>query len=170
MSTRADKSRTVQISHTKNEESIITLEPIEIPYLKQGDQESPLVIHFPIPFTYDSTKVIPWNYGATTYIGDKSLVLEPNVTNIADIGGMTRSGRVFSPKQSQKNIPDTSKVKNVLSSNAESKPSKKIVPQEEADEFINIIKKSDYKVVDKLSKTPSNISMLSLLLSSEAHI
>ncbi|MCI54218.1 gag-pol polyprotein, partial [Trifolium medium] len=37
------------------------------------------------------------------------------------------------------------------------------------DEFLKIIKKSDYKVVDQLGQTPSKISMLSLLISSEAH-
>ncbi|MCI17211.1 hypothetical protein A2U01_0038358, partial [Trifolium medium] len=34
---------------------------------------------------------------------------------------------------------------------------------------LKIIKKSDYKVVDQLGQTPSMISMLSLLMSSEAH-
>jgi hypothetical protein len=47
--------------------------------------------------------------------------------------------------------------------------SKGTVPQDEADEFLRIIRKSDYKVVDQLNQTPSKISMLSLLISSEAH-
>ncbi|KAI5446180.1 hypothetical protein KIW84_014147 [Lathyrus oleraceus] len=46
---------------------------------------------------------------------------------------------------------------------------KVVVTHEEAEEFLRIIKKSDYKVVDQLNQTPSKISMLSLLLSSEAH-
>lgn len=36
--------------------------------------------------------------------------------------------------------------------------------------FLRIIKKSDYKVVDQINQTPSKISMLSLLMCSEAHI
>ncbi|KAI5386542.1 hypothetical protein KIW84_072899 [Lathyrus oleraceus] len=43
------------------------------------------------------------------------------------------------------------------------------VTREEAGEFLRIIKKSDYKVVDQLNQTPSKISMLSLILNSEAH-
>lgn len=46
---------------------------------------------------------------------------------------------------------------------------KDVVTQEEAEEFLKIIKKSDYKVVDQLNQTPSKISMLSLLISSEEH-
>ena len=37
------------------------------------------------------------------------------------------------------------------------------------DEILKIIKRSDYKIVDQLLQTPSKISILSLLLSSEAH-
>lgn len=37
------------------------------------------------------------------------------------------------------------------------------------EEFLRIIKKSDYKVVEKLNQTPSKISMLSLLMCSEVH-
>ena len=39
----------------------------------------------------------------------------------------------------------------------------------DAEEFLRIIKKSDYNVVDQLGKTPSKISILSLLLYSEHH-
>lgn len=39
----------------------------------------------------------------------------------------------------------------------------------EANEFLKLIKRSDYKVVDKLHQPPSKISILSLLLNSEAH-
>lgn len=37
-------------------------------------------------------------------------------------------------------------------------------------EFLNIIKKNDYKVVDMLNQTPPNISILHLLMSFEAHM
>lgn len=46
---------------------------------------------------------------------------------------------------------------------------KKGISVEEGQEFIKLIKKSDYKIVDQLGQTPSKISILSLLLSSEAH-
>ena len=37
------------------------------------------------------------------------------------------------------------------------------------EEILRIIKRSDYDVVEQLGKTPSKISMLALLLCSEAH-
>ena len=37
------------------------------------------------------------------------------------------------------------------------------------EEILRIIKKSDYDVVEQLGQTPSKISMLALLLCSEAH-
>lgn len=46
---------------------------------------------------------------------------------------------------------------------------KAVSSQKEVEKFLRIIKKSDYRVVDQLSHTPSKISILSLLLSLEAH-
>lgn len=40
---------------------------------------------------------------------------------------------------------------------------------QEVEKLLRIIRKSDYKVVDQLSQTPSKISILSLLLCSETH-
>ena len=37
------------------------------------------------------------------------------------------------------------------------------------EEILKIIKRSDYDVVEQLGQTPSKISMLALLLCSEAH-
>lgn len=45
----------------------------------------------------------------------------------------------------------------------------KVITAEEGQEFIKLIKKSDFKIVDQLGQTPSNISILSLLLTLEAH-
>ena len=41
--------------------------------------------------------------------------------------------------------------------------------KQEMEEVLKIIQKSDYKIVEQLGQTPSKISMLSLLLCSEAH-
>ena len=41
--------------------------------------------------------------------------------------------------------------------------------RKEMEEILKIIKTRDYDVVEKLGKTPSKISMLALLLCSEAH-
>lgn len=97
---------------------------------------------------------------------DKPLVLEPNVTNIARVKGITRSSMAFTLEQLQNKILDTSKGKKVSSPNMEIEPSKMEIPHEEAEEFLRIIKKRDYKMEDQLSQTPSKKSIFSLLLSS----
>ena len=40
---------------------------------------------------------------------------------------------------------------------------------QEMEEILKIIKKRDFKIVEQLGQTPSKISMLSLLLCSDAH-
>jgi hypothetical protein len=84
---------------------------------------------------------------------------------------MTRSGRGFAPKSLQENVEvlATPVSKDTPSEDVEVEASKSKDPQEEADEFLRIIRKSDYKVIDQLNQTPTKISMLSLLMSSEAH-
>lgn len=49
------------------------------------------------------------------------------------------------------------------------KHKKEVSPKEDQD-FLKLIRKSDLQIMDKLGKTPSKISISSLLLSSEAHI
>ena len=52
-------------------------------------------------------------------------------------------------------------------------PSKDVTNEEpsahEMAEILKIIKRSDFKIVEQLGKTPSKISILSLLLCSDAH-
>lgn len=43
------------------------------------------------------------------------------------------------------------------------------MPQEEVEEFLRLIRKNDYKMVDQLNQTLSKIFILYLLLSSEAY-
>ena len=62
--------------------------------------------------------------------------------------------------------------KEVIGEPARTEAPRKIVMEaskQEIEEILKIIKKSDYNVVEQLGQTPSKISMLSLLLCSEAH-
>ncbi|XP_050889350.1 uncharacterized protein LOC127094573 [Lathyrus oleraceus] len=163
-----------------------------------------------------NTKAIPWNYVTTAYLGRKEFRI-PNteIVNIAGAGGMTRSGRVFSPKytprvspsptitppkekvictptpQAGATVPATpimttvpvptnvidnkvaesevSKAKGLMVENEQVEDHKKSITFEESQEFLKLIKKSNFKIVDQLNQTPSKISILSLLLSFEAH-
>ena len=46
---------------------------------------------------------------------------------------------------------------------------KKPVTEEESNEFMKLIKHSEYCIIDQLKKTPTRISLMSLILSSEPH-
>ncbi|RDX66434.1 hypothetical protein CR513_54793, partial [Mucuna pruriens] len=77
------------------------------------------------------------------------------ITNIAEPGGMTRSGRIYTPKNLGKKNP---------------KENPKGAPKEkEAKEFLKLIRYSEYELLDHLNKTLARISLLSLLLNSESH-
>lgn len=90
---------------------------------------------------------------------------------------MNRNARVFTPRTIESAAKSKAKEisNNVLmpTPNIESQKVplsyKDVENQKEGEEFLRMIKKSDYKVVDKLKHTPSKISMMSLLLSYEAH-
>ncbi|XP_058755175.1 uncharacterized protein LOC131628350 [Vicia villosa] len=140
----------------------------------------PLVITLPGPVPYNSEKAVPWNYGGEVfYQGAKYEIKIPvekeDVDNVVGIGRMTRSGRIFNPPQNTRDdnteAPAQAKGKRVVedtvdqwkSSNSEDTVAK------EMEEFLKIIKKSEYKVVDQLSQTQSKISILQLLLCSETH-
>jgi hypothetical protein len=43
------------------------------------------------------------------------------------------------------------------------------VTKEESNEFLKLIKHSEYCIVDQLKKTPARISLMALILSSEQH-
>lgn len=64
---------------------------------------------------------------------------------------------------------ETSKGKEIVNENEQIEGHKNNITAEEGHEFLKLIKKSDFKIVDQLGHTPSKISILSLLLSYEAH-
>ncbi|XP_050889361.1 uncharacterized protein LOC127094585 [Lathyrus oleraceus] len=64
---------------------------------------------------------------------------------------------------------EVSKGKGSMVENKQVEDHKKSITFEESQEFLKLIKKSDFKIVDQLNQTPSKISILCLLLTSEAH-
>ena len=77
------------------------------------------------------------------------------------LGGITRSGRCYTPEELEKRRREMGK--------AVEDPAKARVAKEEAANFLRIIKSSEYSVMKQLSKMPSHIFVLSLLLASESH-
>ncbi|XP_039687896.1 uncharacterized protein [Medicago truncatula] len=134
---------------------------------------APLVICLPGPIPYVSEKAIPYKYNATMIEGGHEVPIPPlpYVSNVAGDSRILRNGHVvpivFSKKDSAPMIEeapakDPSAVKEVSQSNGAN-------PSSEFDEILKLIKKSEYRVVDQLMQTPSKISIMSLLLNSEAH-
>ncbi|KAJ1413409.1 G-patch domain [Sesbania bispinosa] len=69
----------------------------------------PITIQVPSPFSYKNSKAVPWKYDVQVGVGDvQGNRVDPSigpgapaVTNISGIGGMTRSGRIYTPKELQ---------------------------------------------------------------------
>ncbi|XP_049400009.1 uncharacterized protein LOC125864121 [Solanum stenotomum] len=96
---------------------------------------------------YD-TKAVPWDYRASA----KGKMIDTVVAQ-----GMTRSGRCFAPEDLNQRVLGK-----------EQNPKKNITDAEAA-EFWKKMQSKDYSVEEQLKKTPSHISIWSLLMSSEAH-
>ncbi|KAF1863151.1 hypothetical protein Lal_00039339, partial [Lupinus albus] len=129
------------------------------------------------PFPYKSDKAVPWKYQGKSVAKSKQT---EEVVNLAGVGNMTRSGRVYSPVDLSKNIINASKGKEKIVQTSEDRPEPEVtelfpekmereVSEEEACEFLRFIKQSEYQVIDQLSRTPAKVSLLSLLMNSEAH-
>ncbi|XP_050915175.1 uncharacterized protein LOC127130153 [Lathyrus oleraceus] len=171
--------------YPSTKEDVSTLEipydevpPLQIPYDFSQltlliNHVTPIIITVPTPFPYVETKAVQWVYDTSVYIHGQKIQEEPwkssdPMINITDTGGITRSGRIFAPTLTPIGTinPSTSdKGKQIDGANQRQDPA----PSNEVDEFLCIIKKSDYRVVDQLNQTSSKISMLSLLMCSEAH-
>lgn len=158
----------------------------------------PIVFHVPSPFPYQNSKVVQWKYNATVLVVSVEIQFpKVEIVNIAGPRGMTRSGRVFAPKytpivvpaivptlqvgasvcvpttlagepESSGKTPEATILKG-MEAVSEKEQVEKVISIEEGQEFLKLIKQSDFKIVDQLGQTPSKISILSSLLSSEAH-
>ncbi|XP_050895541.1 uncharacterized protein LOC127102176 [Lathyrus oleraceus] len=175
----------LQISSVMKNEDVLVIEhcfnlpePVEIPYYSGGvvpanSQPLPVEICMPTPFPYESTKVVPWKYEITAV--DKVVKGSANinvtesvsedVTNITGMSRMTRSGRIYTPEF---NVTPQGPAKESTVAAPTKEP--EVVQSEDDVEFLKLIKRSDYKVMDQLHQTPSKISILSMLLNSKAHM
>ncbi|XP_050889265.1 uncharacterized protein LOC127094480 [Lathyrus oleraceus] len=149
----------------------LSTEPVVIAYDGQKTVVSPLVIRLTGPTPYKSDKVVPYKYNATMVEDSKEVHIPTflSVVNIANVTGVTRSGRVFvvaAPKRTENVVIEKSSSEKtpVLQAGQSSIMNQNI----DQDEVLKLIKKSDFNMVDQLLHTPSKIYVLSLLMSSEA--
>jgi hypothetical protein len=108
-------------------------------------------------FTKRDHSAMPYNYGYT------SNIQAPLPLFHTEISGLTRSGRCFTLEELKR-----AKGKEVVDFDKEIEVNKPVT-EEESNEFLKLIKHSEYCIVDQLKKTPAMISLMSLILSSEPH-
>jgi len=123
-----------------------------------------VVILSPSPFPYKSEKAFPWKYdihvlreGQQTK--NQSVDGEPVVENILGIGGMTSSGRIFTPPILRNDvvsnegittgeIKELVKEKDMQTQEGPKKEEKQEISDAEACEFLKFIQQNEYKVVE----------------------
>ncbi|XP_050896536.1 uncharacterized protein LOC127103311 [Lathyrus oleraceus] len=150
------KKVVLQISSIAKNEDVSVIEPcfnlpgpIEIPYYSNRMKYEIIIVDKIVEESEDDEVT-------ETAIKD--------VTNIARMSRMTRSGRIYTPEFNvTPQVP--AKESTVIAPTKEPE----VVQFEDVVEFFKLIKRSDYKVVDRLHQTPSKISILSLLMNSQAH-
>ncbi|XP_029128963.1 uncharacterized protein LOC114916440 [Cajanus cajan] len=134
-----------------------TSTPLLVIKTNKGEGPTPLKITFPRPFPYESNKVVPWIYNIHSSANS-------DISSIAGLGGMTRSGRIYTPEDLHDKAPKNKGNEKENNKTEENKES-----EEETDELLKYIRQSEYSIVDQLHRTPAKITLLSLILSSEPH-
>ncbi|XP_050916801.1 uncharacterized protein LOC127131973 [Lathyrus oleraceus] len=173
------------IDHPSMIEEVYTLEipydevlPLQIPYnLSQMTLSvtpiTPMMITVPTKFPFNDTKAVSWVYDPAVYIHgqkmqEKHMTFDEPIVSIVGTGGVTRNGRIFALTSSPVDNSGPS-VQNKGKQIENAQQRQESIHANEVGEFLRIIRRSDYRVVQQLNQTPSKISMLSLLMCSEAH-
>ncbi|KAI5408849.1 hypothetical protein KIW84_054612 [Lathyrus oleraceus] len=98
-----------------------------------------------------------------------------SIVSIVDVTKVTRSGRVFGPvfpKDKEESVVSKKVEVHIEDpvgfSKGKSGESSNLKPNDD-DEVLRLIKRSEFNMVEQLLQTPSKISVLSLLMNSEAH-
>ena len=142
----------------------IMLQTASVSTVQSSEKVPSVVIQVPQPFPYHDNKRVPWNYGMkviSTREGKPKMEEEVVGNLTSGLGGIIRSGRCYTPEELEKRRKEIGK--------AVEDPVKTKVAEDEAADFLRIIKSSEYSMVKQLSKMPSHISVLALLLASESH-
>ncbi|XP_071921845.1 uncharacterized protein [Coffea arabica] len=113
----------------------------------------PVILEFPEQMPVNNLQEVPWNYEEPCLlIGSKDCLKE-------DISTTTKSGKIVG--NSDIDVQSRAKIK--------SPTPKPRVSENEAVDFLKMLKRSEYKIVEQLDRMPAQISFLNLLLTSELH-
>ncbi|XP_071909661.1 uncharacterized protein [Coffea arabica] len=119
----------------------------------ESEALEPVVIEFPEQAPILNLQQVPWNYNESVIqIGGKPVAKE-------EVSVVTRSRRIASPFGAT--VP--------IQTNSPELPAKPTITEKEVLDFLKRLQRSEYNVVEKLSKSPAQISMLDLLFSSDMH-
>uniref|UniRef100_A0A2N9HBB0 G-patch domain-containing protein n=1 Tax=Fagus sylvatica TaxID=28930 RepID=A0A2N9HBB0_FAGSY len=127
----------------------VVLQTASVSAVQSSEKVPSVVIQVPQPFPYQDSKKIPWNYGMKVISTRESQpkTKEEVVGNLTSgLGGITRSGRCYTPEELEKRRKEAGK--------AVEDPVKTKAAEEEAADFLRIIKSSEYSIVKQLSKMP----------------
>ncbi|PKI73139.1 hypothetical protein CRG98_006481 [Punica granatum] len=150
--------REYEIGQEPSAPFIIEYVPVEtgVGYAGFDATPAPFVIEVPAREPYQDSRVL-WTYEGS--VG--------NLERQFSVMGVTRSGRAYeNPEAANKGKAPAPTLG--IAPKATPIPQKKVT-EEEAETFMKIIKASEYKVVEKMGKSPAHISLLALLLGSEPH-
>nr|XP_027090324.1 uncharacterized protein LOC113711359 [Coffea arabica] len=100
-----------------------------------------------------SLQQVPWNYD------EPSIQIGENSTTKKEVSVVTRSGKTVNPFETTTPIQ----------ANSSEPPIKPTITEKEAVDFLKRLQRSEYNIVEKLSKSPAQITMLDLLFSSDVH-
>lgn len=131
-----------------------------------------LVICVPRLVPATSQKVVPYRYEGTILEAGSETTpsSSPVVDNIAESSRILTSARVIpAVVQKSASIPVEEPVKERNTGKGKAGEQPKEVDYEDPDEILKLIKRSEYRVVDKLLQTSAKISIMSLLSNSGAH-
>ncbi|XP_027060688.1 uncharacterized protein [Coffea arabica] len=147
----------------KNEPFIVEGGPSEIDNSKapfildlpsfEWDVSEPAIRKFSEQMPVNNLQEVPWNYEESSLlIGDKYCLKE-------DVSNITRSEKFVGNPEID--VQSRAKIKSLTP--------KSLVSEEEAVDFLKMLKRSEYKTVEQLDGMPAQISFLNLLLTSELH-
>ena len=118
------------------------------PDCDQGQKTTPTTRSyvFHVPITTANYKAAPFDYQVV------------NQASMTMVGGLTRSGRVYD--QNKKEVPVRNQQQDPESGKEENG---------EHTALVKLMKASEYKVIEQMAKIPAQISLMSLLLTSDHH-
>ncbi|XP_016676242.1 uncharacterized protein [Gossypium hirsutum] len=115
--------------------------------------------------TPTDNKRVPWNYNCHVSMPEKEDIASASKEAQGE-GSYTRSGKRYDVEGVK---VEPAKAKALDKRKGTETLVNELVKEEEAREFLKFLKHSEYSVVEQLRKQPARISVLALLLCSEAH-